>query len=114
MAIPTPSVKPLQVPGGTHTYVYNDIIGTVGPILYIDLTDIPGRLREDPNFQEMLYVIFKGLDDDITAVSPAVLAALNFGDDGAEINAWVQLNVTSAVGTALCMIIVEPRHTIGR
>lgn len=114
MAIPAGALKPLQVPGGTHTYVYNGEVGTVGPVLFIDLTDIPLRIRQDPNFQEMLYVIFKSLDNDISAAGPAVLTAANFNNDGDDTNAYLDVLVTAVAGTEQCMLLVEPRHTIGR
>lgn len=114
MAIPVGAVKPLQVPGGIHTYVYNGAVGTVGPTLYIDLTAIPERIREDTNFQDMLYVVFKSLDDNISAAGPAVLTAANFNDDGSNINAYLDVDVTAVAGTEECMILVEPRHTISR
>jgi hypothetical protein len=114
MAIPVPAVKPLQVPGGTHTYVYSGAVGTVGPVLIIDLTEIPLRIRQDTNFQDMLYVVFKSLDDNISAAGPAVLTAANFNDDGDDTNAYLDVLVTAVAGTEQCMLVVEPRHTIGR
>jgi hypothetical protein len=114
MAIPVGAVKPLQVPGGTHTYVFNGPVGTTGPVLFIDLTDIPLRLRQDTNFQDMLYVVFKSLDDDISAAGPAVLTSANFNNDGDNTNAYLDVEVTAVAGTEECMILVEPRHTIAR
>jgi hypothetical protein len=114
MAIPVGALKPLQVPGGTHTYVYHGAVGTVGPTLFIDLTSIPLRIRQDTNFQDMLYVVFKGLDDGITAAGPATLTAANFNDDGDETNAYLDTLVTAAAIGNDCMLLVEPRHTISR
>lgn len=114
MAIPVGALKPLKVPGGEHTYVYNGAVGTTGPVLFIDLTAIPLRFRQGPNFQEMLFVQFKSLSDDISAAGPANLTAANFNNDGDNTNAYLDVTVTAVAGTEQCFILVEPRHTISR
>lgn len=116
MAVPSPSVKPLQEPGGTHTFVFNGEIGQSGSAqdLNIDLTEIPLYIRKDPRFQNQLYVILKSLDSNVTFAGPAVLGADEFHDDGAETNAYVTIQVTSDAVDREIMLLVEPRHSIGR
>ncbi len=116
MAVPSPSIRPVQEPGGTHTYVYSGIVEQSGSAqdLNIDLTDIPLVIRQDPKFRGMLLVTFKSLNDNLSAVGPAVLQNADFHDDGAETNAYLTVQVTSDVDTRTCLVIVEPRHSIGR
>lgn len=116
MSVPSPSIKPLREPGGTHTYIYNGIVEQSGSAqdLNIDLTEIPLIIRQSADFQGMLFVIFKSLDSNLTAVGPAILQASDFHDDGSETNAYVTVQVTSDTDERECLVIVEPRHSIGR
>lgn len=119
MSIPSPNVKPLRVPGGTHTYVYSGIVEQSGTAqdLHIDLTDIPLILRQDQHFQAMLLIEFKSLDNGLSFAGPADLAPgdpLIWHNDGAETNAYLTVQVTSDLDTRPCLILVEPRHSIGR
>ena len=119
MSIPSPSVKPLRVPGGTHTYVYRGIVEQSGVAqdLNIDLTDIPLIIRQDPHFQDMLFVEFKSLNNALTFAGPDALTPGDtslWHNDGDETNAYLTIQVTSDLDTRLCFILVEPRHSIGR
>ena len=116
MAVPSPSVKPLRETGGTHTYIYSGIVEQSGAAqdLNIDLTEIPLVIRKSSDFQGMLFIIFKSLDSNLSAAAPSVLQASDFHNDGTETNAYVTLQVTSDVDTRECLVIVEPRHSIGR
>lgn len=116
MAVPSPSVKPLREPGGTHTFVYNGEVEQSGSAqdLNIDLTEIEAYIRADPKFQNQLYVILKSLDSNVTFAGPAVLTADDFHDDGDEVNAYVTIQVTSDATDREIMLLVEPRHSLGR
>lgn len=115
MAVPSPAIKPLAVQGGTHTFLYRGAVGVTGAAqnLNIDLTDIPKYIRLDPDFIPMLLVTFKGLDDGISVVSPDNLQAADFhGSVSGDF--YVTVQVTSDSVDNLCMVLVEPRHTISR
>jgi hypothetical protein len=116
MPIPSPSVKPLREPGGTHTYIYQGIVEQSGVAqdLNLDLTAIPLIIRQDTHFQSMLLVTFKSLDNALTFAGPPLLTATEFHDDGDETNAYLTIQVSSDLDTRECMILVEPRHSIGR
>lgn len=114
MAIPAPSIKPLRVQRGTHTFVYEGVVGQSGieQDLHIDLTDIPLRLRKDPAFRDMLQIDFKSLDSGLTFAGP--LQPTAFNDDGSETNAYLTIQVSSDSAERNCGVLVEPRHSIGR
>ncbi len=116
MAVPSPSVKPIKEPGGTHTYVYNGDIEQSGVAqdLNIDLTDIPDFIRASPQFQSQFYIVFKSLHSAVTQVGPAVLTDDDFHDDGDEMNAYVTVQVTSDEDTREVLILVETRHSAMR
>lgn len=115
MAVPSPAIKPLAVQGGTHTFVYRGAVGVTGSNqnLNIDLTDIAKYIRLDPDFIPMLSVTFKGLSDGITAVTPDNLVSADFhGPVSGDF--YVTVQVTSDSVNNLCMVLLEPRHTISR
>lgn len=115
MAVPSPAIKPLLVQGGTHTFVYRGAVGVSGVAqdLNIDLTDIPKYIRLDPDFIPQLQVTFKSLDDGLTAVAPDNLQSADFhGSVSGDF--YVTVQVTSDAIGNLCMVLVEPRHTISR
>lgn len=115
MPVPAPAIKPLAVSGGKHTYVYQGNVGVAGVAanLNIDLTDIPVYIRQDPAFISMLYVTFKSLADEITAVAPSTIASSDFHGSVSG-DYYVTLQVTSDLVTRQCMVLVEPRHSLTR
>lgn len=116
MAVPAPSIAVVQLAGGVHHYRYTGNVGVAGvaQTLNVDLTAIPERLRRDPNFQDQLKVDFKALDTGLSAVSPAVLTAGDFFDDGDAVNAYFALSVTSDLATRQCLVLIELPHTYTR
>lgn len=115
MAVPAPSIAPSAIPGGKNHLVFTGNVGVAGVSqnLNISLMAFPEQIRKDPSFQDQLQVTFKALDDNITFVGPATLAAGNFFDNP-NVNEYVQVQVTSDLTTRQCMVIVEHRHSIGR
>ncbi len=115
MAVPSPSIKPLAVAGGTHTFVYTGAVGVTGSVqdLNIDLTDIEKYIRLDPKFIPMLLVTFKGLDDGITLVGPSELQSSDFHGSVSG-DYYVTVQVTSDSVDNECMVLLEPRHTLTR
>lgn len=115
MAVPSPAIKPLVVAGGTHTFAYRGAVGVTGSNqnLNIDLTDIDKYIRQDPNFINMLLVTFKALDDGITFVGPDNLVSADFHGSVSG-DYYVTVQVTSDDVANLCMVLLEPRHSISR
>ena len=112
MAVPTPNVQPTQIPGGVAHYRYQGPIGTVGPTLTIDLTDIPETLREDPAFRDQLYMTLQSFDAAdgivIDGANPVVLPA------APALPEYVQMPAVATNAAGVVQVLVETHHSIGR
>lgn len=113
MPVPSPNIAVSVIPGGVMNYLYNGPIGVAGVLqtLYVDLTAIPETIRRDKNFQDQLLLEAKSLEQGLSDIQPAILAPANFFDDGAAVNAYISLLVTSDLAARTALILVHPRHT---
>ena len=112
MSVPIPNIRPTQIPHGVAHYKYVGPIGTMGPKLIVDLTDIPQRLRDVIGFREQLYITLQALnpasDIVIDAASVVVLPAAPALPEYAEFAA------TAVNPAGQLQVLVETHHTIGR
>lgn len=112
MAVPSPSVKPTRIPRGVAHYLYRGPIGSLGPALNIDLTDILESVRVQDGFREHLYVFIQPLDAvDGISVDPVSIQVLPAEPAVPE---YARLDMTSLNAAGQVQILVETHHSIGR
>ena len=112
MAVPIPNIKPLQIPKGVAHYKYVGPIGTLGPVLTIDLTDMNERLRAVVGFREHLYVTLQALvAADGIAIDPASIVVLPAAPALPE---YAQLTTVAVNAAGVIQALVETHHTNGR
>jgi hypothetical protein len=112
MAVPVPNIKPLQVQAGVAHYKYLGPIGTLGPVLTVDLTDIPERLRGGFGFRDQLYVTLQALlAADGIVIDPTSIVVLPAAPALPE---YAQLTAAATNAAGLLQVLVETHHTIGR
>ena len=112
MAVPVPNINPLQIDGGVAHFKYAGAIGTLGPTLTIDLTDIPERLRGGAFFRDQLYITIQALlaadEIDVDISSLTVLPA------APALPEYAQLDATAVNAAGELIALVETHHSIGR
>lgn len=113
MAVPSPSVQPTLIDGGTMHLRYVGAVGVTGSAqsLNIDLTELNAQLRTSEYFTDQLQVVFKALDAGITAVAPPELVGSDFHGTPIE---YVTVQVDSDSEANECMIEVVLPHSIVR
>lgn len=112
MAVPVPNIKPTQKPRGVAHYGYLGPIGTLGPVLTIDLTGIPETLREDPAFDPQLYVTLQALlAADGIVIDPTSIVVLPAAPALPE---YAQLVASATNAAGLLQVLVETHHSVGR
>jgi hypothetical protein len=109
--IPTPNVKPLQIPKGVAHYLYRGSIGTLGPKLVVDLTEIPERIRDRPSFRDQLYVFIQAFNSvDGIAVDAESIAVLPAAPALPE---YLEFAAVATNPAGEIQVLVEAHHTIG-
>jgi hypothetical protein len=112
MPIPVPNIKPLQIPNGVAHYKYLGPIGTLGPVLTIDLTAISDHLRSVIGFREQLYVTLQALlAADGIVIDPASIVVLPAAPALPE---YAQLVASATNAAGLLQVLVETHHSVGR
>jgi hypothetical protein len=112
MAVPVPNIKPTVIPNGVAHYSYLGPIGTLGPVLTIDLTEIPERVRAGRGFADQLYVFLQPLAAaDGIVIDPASIVVLPAAPALPE---YAQLAVVAVNAAGLLQVLVETHHSIGR
>jgi hypothetical protein len=113
MAVPSPSVKPTAIVGGTLHFRYVGAVGVSGAAvaLNVDLTEMELQLRQSLHFVDQLQVVFKALDEGITAVTPVILGASDFHGSPIE---YLTILVTSDNVANDCLIEVVLPHSVVR
>lgn len=112
MSVPAPSIKPLEIPNGVHHYKYVGPIGTLGPVLTIDLTGISERLRDVIGFREQLYVTLQALlAADGIVIDPTSIVVLPAAPALPE---YAQLTAAATNASGLLQVLVETAHTAVR
>lgn len=113
MAVPSPSVRPTLIDGGTLHLRYVGAVGVSGSAedLNIDLTEFAAQLRNSEFFTDQLQVVFKALDDGIEVVAPPTLLVGDFHGTPIE---YVTVQVTSDSDANECLIEVILPHSIVR
>jgi hypothetical protein len=109
--VPVPNVKPLQIPKGVAHYLYRGAIGTLGPVLVVDLTAIPERIRDQPSFRDQLYVFIQAFNPAdgiaVDAESVAVLPA------APALPEYLEFAAVATDDEGEIQVLVEAHHTIG-
>jgi hypothetical protein len=109
--IPTPNVKPLQIPKGVAHYLYRGSIGTLGPKLVVDLTEIPERIRDRPSFRDQVYVFIQSFNSAdgivVDAESITVLPA------APALPEYLEFTAVATDDEGEIQVLVEAHHTIG-
>ena len=112
MAVPVPNIKPLEISFGVAHFRYLGPIGTLGPVLNIDLTDIPERMRSQIGFREQLYVTLQALNfADGINIDPTSIVILPAAPALPE---YAQLDAVATNADGELQVLVETHHTIGR